>query len=280
MNTQFAAKKEYADALLEIARNTEPLLPAKPLNFIKVMEENRGSIDILQYPYSFPKDGLDRKNPLAVVLGDSVTAGHFEFAGDPGKIFARLQAGQLGKNDVISIMDARQGYVDQFRAMLIGKYGQTCVSVINSGLAGDVILSMEKRLDRDVIRYQPDLVIVNASLNWPKQCRGTETYKESLLRTVQRLKTETDADIILMTPNMVMPSPPDMDNPLSALADRVNVIREAAEKENLCLADTYRVWERYAQKGFPVSELLANGVNHPCAEGHTACAITLMKLFL
>ena len=47
------------------------------------------------------------------------------------------------------------------------------ITFVNSGIAGDNIYGkMKYRLNRDVIRYQPDLVIINATLNWSKN-RGS-----------------------------------------------------------------------------------------------------------
>lgn len=61
--------------------------------------------------------------------------------------------------------------------------------------------------------------------------------------------------------------------------ERVRVIREVAEEQKVCLADVYAVWEDAREKGCPWKELLANGVNHPGAEGHQVYADVLMKLF-
>lgn len=66
--------------------------------------------------------------------------------------------------------------MEQFRNLLIDKYEQTSVSAVNSGIAGDSMYGMKARLYRDVIRYQPDLVILNGSLNWGEEHGSTEDY--------------------------------------------------------------------------------------------------------
>ena len=89
-----------------------------------------------------------------------------------------------------------------FRNKLIDHFEQTSVSVINSGLAGDSIYGMYARLERDVIRYQPDLVLINGSLNWNDAFGGADKFKHKLRQMIQDIKSKTAADIILLTPNM------------------------------------------------------------------------------
>ncbi|MCI8722451.1 MAG: hypothetical protein HFH16_01850 [Ruminococcus sp.] len=278
MKTSFKTPDQYAEAILHIADMQEPENEKQPLRFMKVMKENRGFINKLS-PYSMEtEDGLERKNPLIVVLGDSVTAGHFEFNGDMADFFEKLKTQKIDEDQVIEATDVLRSYADQFRKMLIEHYDQTAVSVINSGIAGDTMHGMYRRLERDVIRYQPDLVIINGSLNWGEEDGDDEEYYDVLSKTVQEVKDKTDADIILLTPNMELPGNP-ASNPHSSLKDRIKAIRRVAKEKDVCLADVYKIWETYAEKGYPLKELLANGINHPSIVGHTVYAKALMKLF-
>lgn len=276
MRTKFRTKKEYADVFLEIANNSKSVNDILPINFIKSMKENIGAINLFS-PYKEPADGLERKNPIVVALGDSVTGGHFEFTVDIDKLFEKDKIeGKMSFSTDIEITDARECYLEKFREMLIDKYEKTSVSVINSGIAGDNLYGMKKRLYRDVIRYQPDLILINGSLNWPEECGGNEEYRNQLLDIVRKIKSETMSDIIMMTPNMEIPGP--FANSNSKLEDRVKIVREVADIEKICLADTYSIWKEYVDKGYALKELLANGCNHPSTVGHEVYAITLMKL--
>lgn len=135
---------------------------------------------------------------------------------------------------------------------------------------------MIARADRDVVRYQPDLVLINGVLNWGLNLGTTAQYKEHLRGLVRKLQQETEADIVLVTPNGDLPNPPPPQG--EGTPDRVEAVRQVAWEEGVCLADTYAVWERARELGCPWEELLCNGVNHPSAEGHLVYAITLMKL--
>ncbi len=277
MKTNFQTPEKYAQAAIKLSRELCAVGDVRPEHFKKVMKENRGGINAFS-PYGPTKDGLERKNPVIVALGDSVTAGHFEFNGDPLELYAKLEAGLLNEEQSVEVTDARVCYLEQFRGMLIDKYEQTSVSTINSGIAGDTIYGMLKRVYRDVVRYQPDLVIINGSLNWNDENGTNEDYENALLKVITIIKEETKADIVLLTPNMEI-RPPFFPVPeKSTLKERVEVMRKLADKEKVCLADAYKVWEVYESEGYPVSELLANKSNHPSVTGHTMYAEILMQL--
>lgn len=247
--------------------------PVYPVNFIKKMQKNIGVVNDLHIDGS-TDDGLERKNPLIVALGDSVTAGHFEFVerSVPFNLKAIVESGEP-----IEITDARQVYHEKLRMMLIDYFEQTSISVINSGIAGDTIIGMSKRLERDVLRYQPDLVLINGSLNWGEACGAVENFKKELKYIVKRIKDNTEADIVLMTPNMDAPHP--IFNPgTTTLPERVRMIREVAYEEGVCLSDAYAVWEGFAKEGNDPAIMLANHVNHPTVTGHEIYARVLIRL--
>lgn len=275
MRTMFQTPKVYEDAVMDIVNSTDAVGTKRPENFKKVMRENRGSLAMFS-PFDATEDGLERKNPVIVALGDSVTAGHFEFIGNPEENFKKIMAGLIDESEALEVTDARECYLEKFRLHLIDLYEQTSVSTINAGIAGDDMYGMQKRLYRDVIRYQPDLVIINGSLNWPEACGDTAAYEKVFREVVATIKAETKADIVLMTPNMELPGP--FGNSKSTLDERVEVIRRVAKEADVCLADTYKIWKIYESKGYPIKELLANGGNHPSIAGHELFARVLMQL--
>ena len=294
MRTQFRTKPEYAELLRKAARELPCKSPAKPLRFIQKMKDNTGFIGLISGK-GLDEEGLERKNPLIAALGDSVTAGHFEslVPEDPEEVrkyIAHIMNPDLPDDGfvmpkAVEVSDTRESYVEKFREKLIDQYELTAVSVINSGIAGDNLRSMAARMDRDVIRYQPDLILINGSLNWDGRLGTTAEYKELLRDMVRRMKAETDADIILLTPNGDLPNDTAFMRMMGqepqepATAERAQAIREVAEEEQVCLADVYAVWVKARELGCPWKELLSNGVNHPGIEGHEVYADVLMKLF-
>lgn len=297
MKTTYRIKQPYCDLFLQCARETPCQSPARPERFLRKMAMNQGILGVLS-GFGLDSQGLERKNPVIVALGDSVTAGHFErlpSQGDPAQVMEattrrmelteRLGAlgveeafakGELPALPPVEIADARESYLEKFRELLLDQFELTSVSTINAGIAGDHLLSMIARADRDVVRYQPDLVLINGVLNWGLNLGTTAQYKEHLRGLVRKLRQEMEADIVLVTPNGDLPNPPPPQG--EGTPDRVEAVRQVAWEEGVCLADTYAVWERARELGCPWEELLCNGVNHPSVEGHLVYAITLMKL--
>lgn len=269
MKTTFNVRQPYADLFMDCARRAPCRSPAFPERFIRKMEHNRGSVASIS-KRGYDENGLELKNPVIVGLGDSVTAGHFES-------LDKLTFTDDGKNryDPVEITDSRESYLEKFRMKLIDRYEETSVSVINCGIAGDNLRMMERRLARDVIRYQPDLVLINGSLNWWEDLGTARDYEGVLDRIVLRVRGETQADVVLLTPNGIVSDP----KSCAALRERVEAIRETAVRRHTCLADVYEVWERAAKYGCPWEELLANRKNHPAVLGHEVYAEVLMKLF-
>lgn len=250
--------------------------PVYPVHFAKIMKKNTG-MAAQNTVYELEPDGMERKNPVIVVLGDSISAGHFEWAIGQDEV-EKFLSGELKESEekVLEVVDLRAVYHEQFRMMLADYYGNTSVSVVNAGIAGDTLWGMKKRLHRDVLCYQPDLIILNGSMNWNDTLGSTKDYQELLEMTIEDILRSTDADMILMTPNFSAPLDP-VD--IVKLRERVECIRSAADKFHLCMADVYGFWERFCEKYDPVvSEMLANGINHPTAAGHTVYAECLMQL--
>ena len=278
MRTMYRTDPQLAEAFMRIIDETDTCGTYRPEHFIKVMRENQGGVNAFS-PFGMTEDGLERRNPLIVALGDSVTAGHFEPCGDLDEIIETIESGGMPDLSKGEVVDVREGYLDKFRSMLIDHFEVTSVSTVNSGIAGDTMYGMEKRVYRDVVRYQPDLVIINGSLNWAEECGDSADYEAVLRRVLAVIQNETKADIIMMTPNMEK-LPDILKNPKSPLIERVEIIRRLAEEKHCCLADTYLAWEKFEEAGYPAVELLANRGNHPSITGHEGFAKALMKLII
>jgi len=184
-------------------------------------------------------------------------------------------------------------YHQQLKEKLEAHYPLCTFSVINAGAAAQTATDALARLERDVIRYQPDLVIISFGLNDAVAFdEGGSAFKRSLTTIVERVKVETDADIILLTPNFMVSA----DNPFIDSTERhylsnflevyeagclgqvAQIIRDCAEAFQLPLADVYAAWQRLAANGEDTNAMLANGLNHPNAAAHTLCADLIIDL--
>ena len=59
-----------------------------------------------------------------------------------------------------------------------------------------------------------------------------------------------------------------------------NAARSVCEEYKIKICDIYPVWEKMAQIGINVTELLANKLNHPIREFHYYIAIKLLETIL
>jgi lysophospholipase L1-like esterase len=177
--------------------------------------------------------------------------------------------------------------------MLESKHPLTTFSVINAGVNGGAAAGGLARLERDVIRHQPDLVIVGFCLNDSALGRpGLPAYRANIEAIVGQARAKTESDVVLLTPNFMA----SRDNPKVAAPHRefvasivgrqndgtlkafVAALREAARTLDVPVADVYAQWEAMASEGVDCTARLSNGLNHPDVEGQRLIAATLFAL--
>lgn len=267
MNTQIEMPDKYREFLLQKAAEVTPG-PYYPEHFLKKLKTHLGCIPMLT-PF-LNQDKNDRRNLIVAVVGDSITAGHFEQKRPFGQ-----SAGISDYRELLEyfFIDIDAVYHEQLRKMLWKEYPLTPVSMVNFGAAGDTIEGVEERLEREVLSIKPDLVILNASMNFSIHHGSAKDYERHFRHVVEMIQQETE--LILVTPNMAEKTETD-----AALAERVEVIRKLSEEKKIPLADAYRIWKELfaAYPEAKIEELMANKTNHPTRAGHRVYAILLMKL--
>ena len=215
-----------------------------------------------------------------VFLGDSVTQGCFEC---------------YKKADSIeTVFDAASAFGARLKYMLNLLYPKIQVNVIDSGISGDSAKGGLKRIERDVLRFAPDLVVVGFALNDSTRGReAAEDYEKDLTEIVERVKS-AGSECILLTPNaMCTGVSPHLTEFMSGYAvnfakiqndgtldEYVKRIKTVAENENIPVCDVYDKWKKMIATGVDVTELLANKLNHPIREMHYYTAFMLLQTIL
>ena len=221
--------------------------------------------------------------PITIAfLGDSVTQGCFECY-------------LLNPTKVETVYDYENSYSNKLKRMLHILYPRVQVNVINSGISGDNATNGIKRLDRDVLSYHPDLVVVGFALN---DCcggeNGVERYYNAMSEIVKRIKN-SGAECIVLTPNMMNTATSchlkdqhliTLSKTLAGLQNGgildkyVEKARRVAMENEVVLCDVYAKWKNMYTAGVDTTELLANKLNHPIRELHYIPAFMLLDCIL
>ena len=221
---------------------------------------------------------------VIVCLGDSVTHGCFELIDLPD-----------GRFD--TTFRPYEGYAARLQRRLNTFYPAAAPCVMDAGISGDSAAGGLKRLERDVLSLNPDLVIVNFGLN--DACgedpeASLAAYTASMAAIFDRV-LGAGAECMLLTPNYMCSyvQPFITRDDLRGMAERcthiqrdgrmtrfVDAARAEAAARHMPVADAYAKWQALDRCGVDTTALLANGINHPTSEMHDLFVEAILeKLF-
>lgn len=162
---------------------------------------------------------------------------------------------------------------------LAERFGYQDILLVNAGLCGATVQDAGRRLERDVLRFHPDLVIV---------CFGTndrrlepDVFRRELASTCRRVR-ESGAVVLLRTTLPILerdPPPPHWWRGDDDLRERLAVVRDVAQAGGYALYDTYAAWlEAEAAGGIRPAGLMCDEI-HSNAAGHRLVFEQLLELF-
>jgi len=214
-------------------------------------------------------EGLIEHGPITIVVfGDSVTHG-------------AVAEGEINYETV---------YWNRLRQKLNAVRDYVPVNVINAGIGGITAEVSLKRLEKQALKHEPDLMIVCFGLN---DVNGElETYL-SALREIFQKSLACGIDTIFMTPNMLNTyvaedTPKQHRNYAHITAEMQNsgrmdrYITEAvalANRMGVTVCDCYSEWKRLS-KTEDTTALLANRINHPTRDMHELFATMLFDVVM
>lgn len=187
-----------------------------------------------------------------------------------------------------------EGFPMKLQRRLSELYPVAAPTVLNAGVGGDSVAQMAARLDRDVLSFRPDLVILEVCLN---DCLGSSTDDPTdFARQVGELMDrilDSGAELMLLTPNAMCArmhenTPKDDDYHrlfARAVSKQINGVmtafveaaRAEARHRNVPIADAYARWEQLRACGVDTTSLLANNINHPTPAMHDLFVETIMQ---
>lgn len=209
---------------------------------------------------------------LTVAFGDSVTQGVMEY----GRLFSEGVYHRL------------------FQIALEQRFCETTFSTLNAGVSGSSATQAVSRLERDVIRHHPDLVLLAFGLNDCLEGPGNlSQFSESLRTICAAVRSKTSSDLIILTPpfmahrldeSKIHPKYRGLvaasivraqcEGFLDVYADE---LRSIACSEEAILADVHALWGSLKAEGIDTDTFLCNGLNHPNGEGQRMISNVLLE---
>lgn len=227
-------------------------------------------------------DHYNSESVTIAFLGDSVTQGCFEIY--------KKENGQIE-----TVFEQRYSYERFVSDMLAQLYPLCPINTINAGISGDTSGRGAARVEKDVLRHEPDLTVVCYGLNDCGRSEGSVEKYTANLRAIFEKVLASGSELIFMTPNMMNTRvSPHLGDP-----DFIELARATAEKQNegyfdrhiegaraLCaemgipVCDCYAIWKRLAECGVDTTELLSNKINHPTRQMNKVFAYELVRTML
>ena len=227
-------------------------------------------------------DNANKPGVTIAFLGDSVTQGCFELY-------------KKSDGSIETVFDKTNAYHTYLNRILSLLYPSVPVNIINAGISGDNATHGFERLERDVLQYSPDLVVVCFGLNDAMAgLTGISQYKAALKNIFLTLQKET-IETIFMTPNMMNTyvSSCITDADCRAIAEASQSVQNSAvlekylsEAHSLCIeynipvCDCYLKWKKLYENGVDTTMLLANRINHPVREMNWLFAVSLIETMM
>jgi len=167
-----------------------------------------------------------------------------------------------------------QGYVDFLKVMLRMKFPESRFKLVNSGIPGDTADSGLYRLTGDVLYYNPDCVFIQYAINDAFSGFTEQQFKKNIKDIIEKLKENTDADIILITSGYIGDN--DDNRSIERYYQQLTVL---GEDYRIPVALVHEYWKKKVTDGIPFESLVQYDGVHPTEEGYRLMAEAVMTLF-
>jgi lysophospholipase L1-like esterase len=145
-----------------------------------------------------------------------------------------------------------KGYVTVIKNALAEK--QPGVEVIGAGISGNKVPDLQKRLERDVLKRNPTLVVIYIGINdvWhgekdPSRGTSKEKFEEGLKDIITRIK-DARANVLLCTPSVIGEKLGGKNNLDAKLDEYSDISRKVAKEMKVPLCDLRREFVDYLAK--------------------------------
>lgn len=167
------------------------------------------------------------------------------------------------------------GYVSYVDALLQIVYPDHSIRVVNKGISGNTVRDLEARWQTDVVKQNPDWLVIMIGINdvWRHFSKPflkeshiqSEEYEETLYRLINE---SNPSKLVLMTPFYIEPN--SNDDLRKMMDDYGMIVKDVASETNALFIDTQKAFEPLLRNLHPTA--IADDRVHPNARGHMALA--------
>ncbi len=164
-------------------------------------------------------------------------------------------------------------YPEHFAERVRWEKGRGRDSIITTGVSGWRITHIAEDLEWNVLQYSPQTVSLNVGMNdCVAGAEGVAPFGAVYRQVLDLIRKETDAALILHTPNTILDTPQRLRANLALYSGE---IRKIAKEYDTVLVDHERVWLD-AERRQALMYWLSDEI-HPNEYGHRAMAHTLLR---
>ena len=218
----------------------------------------------------------EAKIPTIAFLGDSVTQGCFD-------VYEKTDG------SIETFLNKECAYHNYITKIFNELFPNVPINIINAGISGGWAESGYQRLKRDVLDFNPDLVVVSFGLN---DCGGDVSYYTDYLGKIFDELKAFGCEVIFMTENMMNTyvSCHIKNDKVRAIAEAkakameegildkfFDAAKETAKEHGVRVCDVYSKWKRMHNYGVDTTNLLANHINHPTEKMNWLFAYSLVE---
>jgi lysophospholipase L1-like esterase len=173
------------------------------------------------------------------------------------------------------------GYVNMVRDLLVARFPERRLTVLNRGVGGDTSRDLLARWQNDVIAAQPDWLVLMIGINdvWrafggnPAEAVPLAEYAANMRRLLDQTRERTKASLILMTPYMIEP---DRAQPMRATMDSYGAtVSVLAQEYDARFVDTQAAFDAVLATTEPAD--WAPDQIHPNGPGNAVIARALLR---
>jgi isoamyl acetate esterase len=218
-----------------------------------------GLASLLGSPAVRAEDAIDlKKGERIIFLGDSIT-----------------QAGVGAK-----------GYVTLIKKALAEKHKDLGIEVVGAGISGNKVPDLQRRLEKDVLKKKPTLVVIYIGINdvWhgendPKNGTSKEKFKDGLKEIITKIQ-DGGANVLLCTPTVIGEKTGGSNKLDAQLDEYAEVSRKVAKEMKVPLCDLRKTFQDYLKDNNTdnkESGILTGDRVHLSDAGNRLVAETILK---